>query len=68
MGCSGAVSVKAREPERDPADVPYSIAPDIVERNVNAIVEKTGPVDAKTRQKLREDVHTKLMPVGGKPC
>lgn len=68
LGCDGAVTVKAREPERGLDDVPYTIAPDIVERNVNAIVEKMGPVDAKTRKKLREDVHNKLMPAGGKPC
>jgi hypothetical protein len=68
LGCEGAVTVKAREPEQGIDDVPYSVAPDIVERNVNALVENTVPVDAKSRTKLREDVNAKLMPASGTPC
>jgi putative FmdB family regulatory protein len=66
LGCA-AVGVKARQPECDPDDKPYAIAPDIVEREVEAVIEKTGPVAKQARKKLAEDVHNRMMPIGNVP-
>ena len=60
--CEGAVNVKQREPETDPADAPYCVAEDLVQEEVDRIVgvEHEGPGDAPKRADLVEATHERL--------
>jgi len=60
--CEGAVTVKQREPDSDPFDRSYQVAPDIVKREVDRIVDRDhgGKIDGKKKAELTEATAERL--------
>ncbi|MFQ5492317.1 MAG: hypothetical protein ACE5GE_16525, partial [Phycisphaerae bacterium] len=61
-GCEGDVTVKQREPERDPDEGPYTVAPDIVQKKVDKIIETeyAGCIGPKKKAELTEATAERL--------
>lgn len=61
-GCEGMVNVAQRKPESDPHDKPYRVAPDLVDREVERVLETEhgGKIDAQKRSELTKATAERL--------